>query len=229
MFVCCLFAAGHCDKKPLSLIATTGTSLAGPSKIRTRSKLKLGKVWRKEFVLEQPDMHATYLRLFNAVDQYNRLATGPSCIMDVWRTKDVWDRIFAVTLSFMVVNAYLAYIKHGPLGKRDMTRQEWRWALSQLLLQDSQDELRLPEAPGIEQHMYMKSQCPQRRACFMCGRLQMYVCACGMPCCTPFERPCYLCHTEEVKAGLHPQRLLHKTKLKNKMLDEAIAAMGQKE
>ena len=121
------------DKKPLCLVATTGTSNDGEEKVRHRYKLRDGTQVHSVYTLKQPDMHAQYRRFFNAVDNFNRLATGPLCVSSVWHTQNVWHRIFAATLGMIKVNGYLAIIQHGSATKREINRHDWRANLSHQL------------------------------------------------------------------------------------------------
>ena len=63
-----VFAAGHMDKQPLLLCASTGTSLRGESEVRYRSRIVNGEYDRKKYTLEQPQVHATYRKYAPAVD-----------------------------------------------------------------------------------------------------------------------------------------------------------------
>ena len=203
-----MLAGGHCDKKPLLLVATCSTSLQGPTKTRYRSKLVNGQIQRATFTLDQPMMHALYRQHFNAVDQFNRLATGPRNVTEIWHTKNVWDRLFAATLAMVEVNAFLAYTQHCGAEAKKMTRHQWRLSLSSGLILNKylvQNSV-LPCSPalaarGEKSHMYMVPLGKQLR-CQHCTKRTSLACACGDAVCNPSTgRTCFATHVLEAQQG----------------------------
>jgi len=213
--VCSVWAGGHMDKAPLLLCATTGTGLLGEPRVRHRSGIKAGKIERRRYVLEQPDMHATYREYSGVVDQFNRFSMGPGGLLDVWRTKKVWARMFAASLSFCETNAYLAYLHQTGLKT---TRADWLGMVSDALLHSGEEAppvrggqgedvqeaaSALGAASGLSRvevdpdHMArllrLHGHCRQRASgqtrCSVCKTGRTYVtCACGKGVCNPAKK-----------------------------------------
>lgn len=118
---CPIFAAGHMDKQPLMVCASTGTRLPGEEEVRYGSKFVNGELQKAQYTLPQPDMHATYHKFNGAVDLFNRVSFSPGTIPDVWKTKSCNRRLFAATLSWIETNAQLAYNQYTT--RKKVTKQ----------------------------------------------------------------------------------------------------------
>lgn len=68
------YAGGHMDRKPMLLVSTASTSNMG--NVATRRKRGRTTDEAPTYEFDQPLMHATYRRYFNAVDLFNRDALG---------------------------------------------------------------------------------------------------------------------------------------------------------
>ena len=210
-----IYAAGHVDKKPLHVVASCGLSKPGKPKIRHRYYLQDGKVKHKKYVLEQPEMLATYRNHFNAVDRFNRYATGPKNLTEVWDTKDVFTRVFAQLVSFIEVNGFLAYRAHHFFGSgKEITRQEWREALSSQLIANPYTlaEETIPQTPSkappeVAEHTTMvRLPDKKQKRCVICSFQTRRTCACGDALCDPVSNTCYCVHLREVATGLVEER-----------------------
>lgn len=93
----------------MSLIHTCDTMLRGEPRYRTYVRYKAGTVTRKNFVLQQPSVHATYRSKFWAVDRYNKLALGPDSVQYAVRATQWSTRFFFAILAMCETNGYLAY------------------------------------------------------------------------------------------------------------------------
>ena len=168
-------------------------------------------------------MHLLYRQHFNAVDKFNRLATGPRDIADVWRTKNVWARLFAATLSMVEVNAYLAFTQHCGAVAQKMTRHEWRLSLSSALILNKYLVQRsvIPRSPalatrGEKTHMTLVPLKKQLH-CQHCTKRTAFACACGDAVCSPNTgRPCFATHIVEAQQGKLSSRRRQRSRLAEK-------------
>ena len=71
------YAAGHMDKKPSLISATTGTSYPGLARIRRFARHKEEQYQVKNYSLEQADMFALYRNHFATIDTFNKAGLGP--------------------------------------------------------------------------------------------------------------------------------------------------------
>jgi hypothetical protein len=153
------------------------------------------------------------------VDQFNRFATGPHNISEVWTTNKVWTRLFAFTLSAIEVNGYFAFTKLGPLASRSLSRHDWRLNLSDQLLGSSpvgpvtRSATKAPRPNPRDTHTSMVSAKTQKR-CIICSKQICSRCFCGDAICAPITgRSCYATHLQEVELGHDTDRRQKRSKL----------------
>ena len=182
-----IWAAGHKDKQPLYLCASTGTSLAGEKKVRHRSKLVGGNIVKVRYELEQPDMHATYRKFAPAVDQYNKLALQPGTLTDLWQTKNTWHRLWAATLSFIETNAQQAYHQGNTLGVQ-MTKGQWYSALAQACINNPFAPVQPRVVGPTSGHTQLQRS--KQGLCWMCNKKTNWKCTCLRAFCGNTTRAC---------------------------------------
>jgi hypothetical protein len=216
------YAGGHMDKAPLCVVATCGTSLEGVEAVRYHKHLnKEGHVVRHKYTLAQPKMHAMYRKFSGAVDVFNKVALGPGGIQDVWKTKNLWMRMYGASLAICETNAYFAYMAHGsPATGYD--RHAWHEQLSEALINNQWLGARLTQQVGGEEglttldaHGYIKSD-GKKLKCVYCGGRTRFACMCGVVVCSPqcqkdsnwVVRKCYAKHLHEVFTGVEEEKYM---------------------
>eukprot|EP00798_Chlamydomonas_sp_ICE-L_P007868 gene7868-1075_t len=129
-----IFAAGHMDKKHMHLVGSCGTSNPGKAAVQKRVRINKGEKVVLLYRLEQPQLLEAYRSNFNAIDCADRLALGPDSIIEVWKTKNVHQRIFAATLAMCEQNAYQVLTMYRAHQFGDLSRDEWRRQLGAALV-----------------------------------------------------------------------------------------------
>jgi hypothetical protein len=145
--------AFHMDKKPITLLCTTGSSKEVP--VVTRRRLYMdadGDLVRWHGKLRQPDAHYICRSNFNAVDVYNKLATGPQSICSVGANSLV-SKLFLSVDAFAETNAYLMYVKHHKLSWDEYNHSDFKVDLDRAMMQCAQHDGEWPidnrEAEGV--------------------------------------------------------------------------------
>lgn len=209
-----VYAAGHMDKQPLMLVATTDTSLPGEPKVRWRRKLSQGQITRQQYRLPQPSMHATYRKHMNACDLFNKLSLQPRTLVDIWQTRRGWHRLFAATLCFIETNAYCAFNATNK-GSKQLTKAQWYAGLSEALINNPLGNPVVPRQLVVDTVGHTLGHRTKRQArCFVCPLLDpphkpacktYWKCSCGRPVCGPMQkganaqpRPCWETHLQKV-------------------------------
>ena len=106
-----IVAMCHRDKKPMTLVASCGLTLQGPSRVRHWYTWEKGAIVHRAWTLEQPHLMAVYRSNFNAIDQLNKETFGRSSLCEAIGTKSWWKRVWMGLLAMSVTNAYHAYAK----------------------------------------------------------------------------------------------------------------------
>jgi len=78
-------------------------------------------------------MHSVYRANSGAVDLFNRKATQPGTLPDVWQTPNCFHRLLAATLAFCETNAHQAYNARNVMGKY-LSQRDWYLALAEALI-----------------------------------------------------------------------------------------------
>ena len=221
-----LYAGGHMGKAPLVLVASCSTSLPGEPQVRHRSFFANGEVQRNQYQPAQPKMHALYRKNFNAVDVSNRLAEGPNCLSDAWRTRQVLHRLVAASLSTCVTNAYQAWMQVHALTSATYPQQQFKIDLAESLFKMHNEMLagrlgrgrRSTQAkPAADDHLRVPDRfashafghTDERRMCDVCSARQTNLkCSCGTYVCAEGKkndvRHCMLQHLDGALAGTQP-------------------------
>jgi hypothetical protein len=108
--------AFHMDRKPMTLLATAGSSREAPPVMRRRVDVSDdGDVVRWRGELQQPNVHYLYGSFLNGLDVHNKLAVGPRIASSVC----VSSLPLKLWLSFLAMlsetNAFLLYARHHKL------------------------------------------------------------------------------------------------------------------
>ena len=163
----------------LMLCAATGTSLPGERKVRHRTVLVKGELVKQTYTLDQPNMHATYRKYFNAVDLFNKASLQPGTLVDTWHTKKAHKRLFAATWAWIETNGMLAYNRQNPHAR--LTKQQWFKALAEACVNNPFK----PHVPkvihAVEEHGGPVSSC--NGSCWVCKKVTKRKCKCGRPVC----------------------------------------------
>ena len=135
-----IFASGHFDKTPMSLVHTCGTSLPGPPRRRVYRYYDEEAFCDRSVVLElmQPQTHSRYRSCFWMVDRHNSLALGPQGL-HVTVKVTIWHlQMFLALLSIAVTNAFLAF-NHAQVQRnaRPVTFQAFEYELARTLIESS--------------------------------------------------------------------------------------------
>ena len=107
-----VYGSIHIDKAPMTLVHTTGTMTPGAPRYRNWCKYVEGKMVRRRYQLQQPQVHGLYRAHFSAVDRWNRHTFGPTSLQHALTTKDWRLRFFLALFSACVTNAFLAGNAH---------------------------------------------------------------------------------------------------------------------
>jgi hypothetical protein len=131
-----MYGAGHMDKKPLLLCATTGTSKSGVPRTRHFATYSEGRYITSTYKLEQPDMFSIYRNNFATIDTFNKVALGPKSVMHTCKVKNWSKRVFQVVLAICETNAYYAYTStmKAKVGGFKMSREDWKLQLATRLV-----------------------------------------------------------------------------------------------
>ncbi len=84
------------------------------------------------YEFDQPKMHATYRRYFNAVDLFNRDSLGPLGLQYAFRSRSWYRRMFMAILGFCETNALMAY--RFEIG--ELSRYDWLAKVSEALIKN---------------------------------------------------------------------------------------------
>jgi len=133
---------------------------------------------------------------------------GAGTLVDVWRTRRAWHRIFAGTLASCETNAFFAY---NLSNTREVTLTKVRWynALSEALINNPLDNSCPVGCGPCSTHTSCWPCEGTQRHCFMCSHPTNYTCRCGRPMCNIVTRkkangqkddprPCHAEHQEAV-------------------------------
>ena len=93
----------------MCLVHTCGTSLPGAPRERRWAKYKGGQIVKKNYRLEQPNVHALYRESFSGVDIFNKVALGPHSVQKAYKSKDWTHRFWSALVGMCEANAYLMY------------------------------------------------------------------------------------------------------------------------
>ena len=146
--------------------------------------------------------HATYLRYFNGVDVFNKLAFGNHSLIKAWKTKKCTKRFFAANVAMAETNAYLAYRKHGKGG--NMERHEWHDVLSEAMMTNCIDGLGVRTRSVLENESHTHLEALGRNTtCLYCTASTKLGCnACYAPLCSPNRgHPCFAHHVLDAAEG----------------------------
>lgn len=136
-----MWATGHMDKKPLTVVHTCDSIAPGKPRYRTFSKWSKDthRIRRAVFKLDQPSVAATYRDKFWHVDRYNKLSLGPDSMQYAVRTQDWKVRFFLGLVGMSECNAYLAHrcVAEAASVRQDaMDRWQWKMTLAGVLVSD---------------------------------------------------------------------------------------------
>ncbi len=174
------------DRKPMLLVSTASTSDMG--NVATRRKRGRTTDEPPTYEFDQPLMHSTYRRYFNAVDLFNRDALGQQSLQFAFRSRSWYRRMFMAILGFCETNALMAYrYEVGPCD-----RYEWLAQLSHALLNNShvrrvrEDEAGLSNATGNDLPVCCNLHYVDYSVkCSICRAKTHWYCGCGVPFCNP--------------------------------------------
>jgi hypothetical protein len=201
------------DKKPMTLLATAGSSREAPTVMRRCVYMSEdGDLICLQGKLEQPNVHYLYRSFFNAVDVHNKLAVGPRSVSGVC----VGSLPFILWLSFLGIAetiAYLLYARHHKLTSDQYSHAEFEIDLEKELLKrahenavDVEEEARVSTRRSRESDSGVATGDPKairssmpdscrfkghalvrdsniNRLCMMCGSRTKTVCGCGQAIC----------------------------------------------
>lgn len=129
-----LLAAADCDKQPMALLGTTGTTTMGETLVRRYSVLRGdGTSDVVNMSLEQWHIHATYRENFKWVDMHNNKRQGAVSFEDTWKSHCLFIREFQTLFEIAGVNAYLLWRRFKP-GQEQCTSEMFRRRLTHQLL-----------------------------------------------------------------------------------------------
>jgi hypothetical protein len=196
--------AFHMDKRPMTLLGTTGSSKEAPPVMRRRLYMTdEGDLVRWTGELQQPFIHYIYRSHFNAVDVHNKLCVGPRSVCSVggnFLLLKLWLAMVAIAET----NAYLTYAKLKKLSSDQYSHPDFKIDLEQELLQRGQQtgqiakEEEFPRTRSLTEGVATgvgvgkRMQMPptflghaltrdktKNRKCMVCGTLtQEYLCMC---------------------------------------------------
>lgn len=208
-----IIAAAHQDRHPMLLVGTTGTSDPAPTVDRTCFRINgAGEKVQLNYSMDQPDFFWQYRTNFNAIDVADKLALGPGSIIEVWRTKNVYHRIFAAMVAIMECNAYNAIVCFNK-EYHNLSRDDWRRMLAtQLCDRLSRNQTETLVEAGHKAHMSLK-KLKTSRVCWLCSERSYWTCDCGEVVCSPLTEgdrgQCWTKHMIDASrrsAGLSPMK-----------------------
>jgi hypothetical protein len=222
--------AFHMDRRPMTLLATAGSSREAPPVMRRRVYMSDdGDLVRWVGELQQPNVHYLYRSFFNAVDVHNKLSVGPRSVSSVC----VGSLPLKLWLSFVAIaetNAYLLYARHHKLTSEQYCHADFKADLEKELLKRAQeDAVAVEEEAGVSTRrseervrgvasgdpQAIRSRMPDRfkghalvrdtnvnRICMMCGSRTKTVCGCGRAICGAVAGVnCWAWHLDAVASG----------------------------
>ena len=77
-------AAAWMDKKPMLVVATSGTDEVLPISERVRSKYQQGRIVRVAYAVEERMLHGQFR---NTIDIFSKLAIGPGTVANAWKSR----------------------------------------------------------------------------------------------------------------------------------------------
>jgi hypothetical protein len=185
-----LLAAVDCNKQPMCLLGTAGTTAMGDTLTRNYSTLRAdGTSSVQQRTLEQWDIHATSRGSFNPIDMHNNKRHGPISFEDTWKTHRWWVLEFQMLMGMAEVNAFLLWGKFKP-GHGDCTPEMFRRRLAYQMLYHPVLMREIGERATLSQNL-SASQTLQRNptkdsnslsrsmrlACKFCGQKTMWSCS----------------------------------------------------
>ena len=205
-----LTACGHLDKKPMLLVASCATTLAGNPKVKRYMKeFEDGDKARVVKVIPQPVMCELYRCNFNAVDVHNHYRQGFGSMSEIWKTTDWVKRYFAELFGKIVVNAFLAWnamCDVDPMYTKFPTFLSFRRALAQALLDLHGPAARSKRAcePTTEptdcKLVKLSASTPKKlMACSYCGKRSTFKCEK----CSTRTHPLVVCRGDLGCWGMH--------------------------
>jgi hypothetical protein len=226
--------AFHMDKRPMTLLGTTGSSKEAPPVMRRRLYMTdEGDLVRWTGELQQPFIHYIYRSYFNAVDVHNKLCVGPRSVCSVGGNH-LLLKLWLAMVAIAETNAYLTYAKLKKLSSDQYSHPDFKIDLSQELLRRGQqtgqsaEEEEFPRTRsstegvatgvGVGKRMQMpptflghalKRDETKNRKCMVCGTLTKSICACGKAICgSQSGVTCWSWHMEAVALGTDAEQPL---------------------